>query len=104
MLNWMSKSTLYGRSHRYLKNAEEVANAKADEISESDRPDLEEIESKQGEAQSNLDGAIDKCAATKQTLSSLIEFLWRLRISFFESLARLVNIRAAEIVLLVSRR
>ena len=84
MLNWMSKSTLYGRSHRYLKNAEEVANAKADEISESDRPDLEEIESKQGEAQSNLDGATDKCAATKQTLSSLKEFLWRLRIRFFK--------------------
>ena len=46
----MSKSTLYWRSHRYFKNAEEVANVKADEISESDRPDLEEIESKQGEA------------------------------------------------------
>ena len=100
----MSKSTLYWRSHRYLKNAEEVANVKADEISESDRPDLEEIESKQGEAQINLDGAIDKCAATKQTLSSLIEFLWRLRISFFESLARLVDIFAAEMVVLVSRR
>ena len=95
----MSTSTLYWRSHRYLKNAEEVAKAKADEISESDRPDLEEIESKQGEAQINLDGAIDKCAATKQTLSSLIEFLWRLRISFFESLARLVDIFSAEIVL-----
>ena len=81
-----------------------MAKAKADEISESDRPDLEAIESKQGEVQSNLDGATDKCAATKQTLSSLIEFLWRLRISFFESLARLVDIRAAEIVLLVSRR
>ena len=50
MLNWMSTSTLYWRSHGYLKNAEEVAKAKADEISESDRPDLEEIESKQGEA------------------------------------------------------
>ena len=61
-----------------------MAKAKADEISESDRPDLEAIESKQGEVQSNLDGATDKCAATKQTLSSLIKFLWGLRISFFK--------------------
>jgi DNA repair protein SbcC/Rad50 len=56
---------------RNLKNAEEAAKTKADEIRELVRPDLEEIESKQDEAQGNLDNATDLRAAAEQALSHL---------------------------------
>ena len=56
---------------RNLKNTEEAAKTKADEIRELVRPNLEDIESKQDEAQGNLNDATDLRAASEQALSHL---------------------------------
>ena len=56
---------------RNLKNAKEAAASKADEIRDLVRPDLEEIETKQDQAQGNLNNANDERAAAELALSHL---------------------------------
>ena len=56
---------------RNLRNAEEAAKTKAEEIRDLVRPDLEEIETKQDEAQGNLNDATGLRAAAEQALSHL---------------------------------
>ena len=60
----------YGRN---LKNAQETAKTKADEIHDLVRPNLEEIRIKQNVAQHDFDEATDERAAAKQVLSHLKE-------------------------------
>jgi DNA repair protein SbcC/Rad50 len=57
--------------HRNLKNAEELAKAKADEIREQVRPDLDEFRSKQDEAEITHNNATDQRAGAEQKLSHL---------------------------------